>query len=241
MSERDSQRSRVYKAEKEIPHGRVFNSVKEIQDFCDRMTSSKWWQATYPNILKINVGDGRRRSSASGVRSGNTIKIAMPKFSRNELIVIHEVVHGLKKAGEAWHGKEYCGEYLKVVRHFMGVASSKALLDAFDRNGVIYTEPITPIPPSKYKGLVRLVWITLEKSNANYTHEYRKRAMLGEHPIGSVMKDPKYTANKFRAYCFLIDKLRGKLGDFDIEEDAINAVEETVNLWVFKAGLKPVK
>lgn len=140
MSARDYQRSKVYKAEREIDHGRVFDSVKDMQDFCDRMTNSKWWRANYPHIINIHVGDGRRRSRAGGCRIGNTIKIFMPRFFRNELIVIHEIVHGLKNSGEAWHGKEYCGEYIRVVRHFMGVTTGKALLDSFDRNGVMYTE-----------------------------------------------------------------------------------------------------
>jgi putative metallohydrolase (TIGR04338 family) len=238
-TERDSQRSKVYKAENSVPSGKKFELAKDVQNYCNRVLKTKWWQENYPAVTTIEVTDGRGARRASGSRvTRSKIRIKMPKFARKEIIVIHEVVHGLATKG-AWHGKEFCGEYLKVVGHYMGRASEKALRDAFDLNGVMYTEPptfvrITPVASIKWEAVQKV---------ESYQSEFKKKALIGAQHIGTVYSDPKMTNGEFVVQCLLPNVGRGTnhiVGRFSTEEQATITLENSIHEWLRSAGLKGI-
>lgn len=138
MKVRDFQRSKVYRSERKIEKGKVFPELKDVQKYCDRLLKSIWWKKNFPKVSEILVDDGRGRNSACGWRACSyRIRIKVPRSMRNQLIILHEISHGLATDK---HGEDFCGVYIQLVRRFMSVQIAKSLQDSFDLNGVLYTE-----------------------------------------------------------------------------------------------------
>lgn len=126
---RDSQRSKVYKAEGNIAQGEMKAQMVDLQAFVNKVVGSAWWKRHYPNVQRITATDGRRRRRASAFPL--TRKIVMPKWSRSEMIILHEIAHIVTPTQYAWHGPEYCKVYLELVKVFMGEETWKSLRDSF--------------------------------------------------------------------------------------------------------------
>lgn len=139
---RDSQRLKVYRAEGVLRNGKRFESVGEIQSYVDKLVSSAWFRHHYPLVPRIKVKDGRGRTRAGGSPSGRFI--TMPQWSRVEAVVLHEVAHVVAPDdGVAWHGWEFCAEFLKLVRHQMGQEAHDKLKASFRQQKVRFTAPRT--------------------------------------------------------------------------------------------------
>jgi putative metallohydrolase (TIGR04338 family) len=150
VSPRDSQRSKVYKAEQAAfnPFGDVgvmtLSTVPEMQAYVDHMRASKWWEGCrYPKIT-ITVTDGRGRSRfacATIDYRGRVIK--MPSFARKNWVVLHEVAHHIaREQGSGWlHDWRFCEIYLDLVRRMMGKAAHDALRASFKKHGVRINAP----------------------------------------------------------------------------------------------------
>ncbi len=177
---RDSQRQKVYDAEKAHSHykeaievgpdgwrmraeifedGTPIPSVKEVQDYVDKVTRSRWFKARWPRyayskgkmvmtyggkFIKqphgIVVLDGRRRRSAYGSSNGS---IAMPRWSRSELVILHEIAHvvtGSSRKIRA-HGRYYCSNFLALIRHELGTEAADEMKQLFKEHRVRYVRP----------------------------------------------------------------------------------------------------
>ena len=64
--------------------------------------------------------------------------IKLPRWSRSELIILHEIGHVVTPSDYAGHGPEYAGNYLMLVAHFMGQQVAAELTAAFDSQNVKY-------------------------------------------------------------------------------------------------------
>jgi putative metallohydrolase (TIGR04338 family) len=130
-----------------------------MERYVKRVWKSKRVMDAFP-VLQTQVlpavldGRGRRRAG------GSYTMITMPKWSRREGIVLHELahtithrVHGYKVAGHGW---QYCEVYLKLVLYMMGREAHDALKAAFKRNRVRFTKPREkrPMDPAKKAELV---------------------------------------------------------------------------------------
>lgn len=146
MSVRDSQRSKLYRAEYVIrKDGQKFNSIEEIQAYVDKLLGSAWakrrgWGGS------ITVVKGREGTAAYAKAYRNII--SLPSWAWCEAVVIHEICHKLTdwEYGHgriAWHGREFARIYLEVVRHKMGDESWRKLKDAFVEAKVKHTKPRT--------------------------------------------------------------------------------------------------
>ncbi len=157
--ERDSQRAKVYRAEgKAGIKSKRFETVPEVEAYLKRCFSHKWFHNHYPEATKFRVRDGRRRRRAGGrgytILGGGRCILTMPKWSRYELVILHELAHGLTdlargysrgydsgEAGWAPHGWQFCEIYLDIVRHFMGAAAGEKLRRSFREHRVRYYPP----------------------------------------------------------------------------------------------------
>jgi len=141
---RDSQRSKVYTAEGAIRGmGETLPQVDDMQAYVDRLVKYAWFRRRYPAVNKINVRDGRGQRNAIA-KWGNII--AMPKWSRREPIVLHEVAHHCTdsvygKRGVAAHGWQFAATFLELVRYAMGEEAAKALRASYREHKVRYAEP----------------------------------------------------------------------------------------------------
>jgi putative metallohydrolase (TIGR04338 family) len=150
---RDTQRAKVYRAENAAGRGKEFETVPEIEAYLTRCFSHRWFHRHYPEITEFRVRDGRRRRNAGGrgyMRVGGGVcQLTMPKWSRCELVVLHELAHGItdivtdyrNAKGVAPHGWEFCEIFLDLVRHYMGAAAGERLRRSFRKHRVRYYPP----------------------------------------------------------------------------------------------------
>jgi len=149
MRERDQQRSRVYTSDKAlIAISKPLATVPEIERYVRRVFGMKRVQDAYPEATSPrfwgrlpSVGDGRGRRRACGSSSG----IKIPKWARNEAVVLHELAHTIclrmYDRRIAAHGWQYCSIYLALTLHAMGREAHDVLKKAFRENRVRFTEP----------------------------------------------------------------------------------------------------
>jgi len=126
---RDSQRSKVYSAERGLREP-PFNTMQETQAFVDSVCKTKYWC----NLggLPTTATDGRGRRTACGYYGG---EICLPKWSRQRIIILHELAHTV--IGDApWHGREFARTLLALVNRFMGKGAAAKLREAFKENHV---------------------------------------------------------------------------------------------------------
>jgi putative metallohydrolase (TIGR04338 family) len=143
---RDSQRTRLYTAERVIrKQGRTFDSIEEIQAYVDRLTASAWWKRRYPERKITVVPKHHGAATAWSWRS----RIEMPRWSWCEAVVLHEVAHIAtdRKYGSsaAAHGREYARTFLELVRHKMGKDAGADLKASFTEHRVKHSLPRKPM------------------------------------------------------------------------------------------------
>jgi putative metallohydrolase (TIGR04338 family) len=157
VTERDSQRSKLYKAEQVLESfQKPLPTVKDIEHYITHNLKRKTLVRCYGNTLtrSIEVADGRgaRRALAYG-----GTKIAIPLWARNDRIVLHEVAHIIhtrmtfrcngERAGELRggpaHGWQFAAVYLDLVRFCMGKEAGDALKKSFRMHKVRFSKPAT--------------------------------------------------------------------------------------------------
>lgn len=111
---RDTYRSRVYRAERCLPDGERYESVPQIQAYCNELVRLPWFQHFWgrPNIT---ISDGRGRRSAVARHSD----IALPRWARHESVILHEIGHVVSPMQER-HGPMFCRNFIRLVDFQMG-------------------------------------------------------------------------------------------------------------------------
>lgn len=135
---RDFQRAAFYAAEKLIDRGQSFPILKDLQKYVDDIVCSPWWSKEFPYIPVIAVKDGRRRRRGAGGRynyynpSRSAIGyIKMPKWTRYESYILHEIAHVVQHPADSAHGEEFCSLYLHIVKEVMGPHVADQLVLAY--------------------------------------------------------------------------------------------------------------
>lgn len=137
----DTQRERVYAAERLVGEEPIFESLTAVQAWIDGIVASDWWQKRFPKIKKIVALDGRGRNNGVGGRLTGHPEIGyvrLPKATRYRLYILHEMAHVAQPQWSACHGKEFCRVFMALVRRWMGRAAAHALRNAFRRNVVMW-------------------------------------------------------------------------------------------------------
>lgn len=154
--ERDSQQGKLYKAEKILEqYSKRLETMPEITAFAERVLLRAPVQARYGQHLRwaIQIKDGRRCRNALG----GTNWVKLPKWSRTEYIVLHELahticrrMHGVNVAGHGW---QYAAIYLDLVWFGLGAEARDALKASFRQHRVRFTpkkgQPRPPAAPGK--------------------------------------------------------------------------------------------
>lgn len=150
---RDSQRSKVYKAERACGyfHTRRIEVVSDIQAWLDKITGSAWYKKyklvrtdgenrglpfgkysqPYFRNPNIKVLDGRGRRSACATNGW----MKLPKWSRTKLIILHEMAHAIQ-IERPGHGRQFCMIYLDLVKRWIGIECYRALRASFRKHKV---------------------------------------------------------------------------------------------------------
>lgn len=139
---RDSQRQRVYDAETlyrksggEI--GTKFRSKDEIQAYLFNLVMSSWYKKEFfpraITILHIRMNGANVRSSASPARG--IIRISKCDEHMTEFVVLHELAHIVSGPG-AGHGRDWCINFLKLLRKKLGESAEEKLKACFKEHKV---------------------------------------------------------------------------------------------------------
>ena len=138
---RDSQRSRVYRAEHRVAqrlNEPNLGSVEETQEFVDTIVGSSWWRIAAPHRPTVLVADGRGRRSGGSVGG----EIRLPRLYRTPLIVFHELAHEWVMCPvRAPHGPEFARAFLALVGVFHSDGALTLMSEAFADEGV----KVTPV------------------------------------------------------------------------------------------------
>lgn len=164
MEERDSQRGKLYKAEREALQklAKPLPTVQDIERYLKRQSKRTTLSSRYGNAVdvidwKLQVTDGR------GTRHGyahGSYKIGMPLFARNDWYTLHEWAHIIhSRISTAWfgpngrrhldvgsrtqelkggaaHGWQYAAIYIDLVHFCMGKDAADALKASFKKHKV---------------------------------------------------------------------------------------------------------
>ena len=155
---RDFQRSKVYRSERDLSaglgeYGGRVETIPEIQKWINQIVASRWMKGYLSRQRNrgrkhaighpgksVRVTDGRGRRTACAQLNGNqTAEIKMPKWSRSKLVILHELTHVYTNwRYPAWHGRQFCANYLEFVKRWIGKEAHSELKASFDRNKVKY-------------------------------------------------------------------------------------------------------
>lgn len=145
FQERDTQRKKLYRAERCVDLVKRFESLGKVDLYLARVFSHKWFQRHHPRARMYLVEDGRGRRHAAGSSRGTTCLMWLPRHARSEKTVLHELAHGLTNLkhghGTAWHGHEFARIYLDLVRHYAGKEAADQLRAGYKKHRVRYNPP----------------------------------------------------------------------------------------------------
>jgi putative metallohydrolase (TIGR04338 family) len=139
---RDSQRSKLYKAERAWfdPTARYqpeFETIAECRAFVDSVTKTKFWQDR-SRWRFVAITDGRGRRSAAG--GGGEIRL--PRSMRSRWVILHElahVIHWEDRPEVAAHGREFAKTYLALVGRFLSVEDARGLRNSMREHRAKFT------------------------------------------------------------------------------------------------------
>lgn len=140
MRQRDSQRTKVYHAEDVLsPLSIMFESVNDMQKYINNIINTSKFKNRFKLNKRVVISDGRRRRRPCCVNYFYEYVLKMPKWSRKDYILLHELAHAVTEGKFASHGSQFCANYLYLVDNFMKDGSSAYLVDSFKEHGVLFS------------------------------------------------------------------------------------------------------
>jgi hypothetical protein len=142
---RDQQRSRVYDAERSA-QGCCFPVEQLTLIQCAKLIK-QCARFTHGPSPELKDGRGRRRAA------GSWRVIKLPVWARTRWTICHEYAHALKPwaSKDPWHGPIFAGDYIRLVRRFIGPLEADILKLSFREHRV------------KFRKLVKIGIIPLGK------------------------------------------------------------------------------
>jgi putative metallohydrolase (TIGR04338 family) len=145
---RDSQRSRIYRAEVKAFYGSRakgmrFDSLDGLQRFLERAVADPWFKTHFGALSRIEIRDGRGTRHASSAYEPDTRRcvFSFPRWARTKPVVLHELAHAasFRRYGlVAAHGPEFAAVFLELVERHLGRAARERLRRAFVLQNVGY-------------------------------------------------------------------------------------------------------
>lgn len=123
----------VYGAESAAlgPVTRRFPTMAEVQSYVETLTSTDWWDETFPAARgRRPVVEARSSSATFSVCSGDVLAIANRPQHRTAATVLHELAHFATDCADG-HGPIFRTAMLKLVRREMGFPAYVELEQAY--------------------------------------------------------------------------------------------------------------
>jgi len=144
---RDFQRQKVYDSDRQFRRKykselKFYKNLSEIQIFLDEILDNKWFKQF--NIEHIHVYCSKGSIAYGWLEDNYTIAMKLPKWSKNQLTILHEIAHGLCSKyfsydNIAFHGPEFISAYLDLIYYFLGKNHFMNMHEILTKNKVKYT------------------------------------------------------------------------------------------------------
>lgn len=154
---RDSQRSKVYEAERAAFRSlgfftEAYPSLSLCHEKISKWMDEAWFKRRFGegHALTLRGGRGKARGGLREIVRGEVIKVVsikLPPWARNSFVMLHELAHActmlrhetaLRHENVAAHGPEYCKIYLELVAHYLGQEYAEKLECQFRVHNVRY-------------------------------------------------------------------------------------------------------
>lgn len=144
---RDSQRARVYRAEREAfdvySESTPRLEFRAVERFVTDVIVESWFADTFGTLgaLRIKDGRGTRHAYSAYDQRRHGVLFSFPRWSRSLPVLLHEIAHpaSLRRHGlVAAHGPEFAAAYLCLVERHIGKEAHRRLGEAFTRHRVRY-------------------------------------------------------------------------------------------------------
>ncbi|MEZ5169348.1 MAG: hypothetical protein R3A49_01205 [Acidimicrobiia bacterium] len=136
---RDSQRSRVYRAESAVTDTNL-SALAACGDEMERVAASTWWADRFPDLTdgrlpRLRPGNGARRAF---YRPEPEPSITLPRRYRLLGVLLHEMTHWALDGtiGVADHGPTFTRVLLDATAEFTGTPRANALARSYRDHGV---------------------------------------------------------------------------------------------------------
>lgn len=137
-STRDSQRQKLYDAEREALCGSLnYHRIQECQAVVDMICKSRFWKSLLRRNGKNWLVEERihcvpvKKDAHTATWDEDNLMIHLPKSSFVKWIIIHELAHAATTNKAPSHGPEFARTYLQLVKRFMGQRAYQRLLAEF--------------------------------------------------------------------------------------------------------------
>ena len=145
MPPRDSQRSRVYRAETPLG-GRRLPTLPDCAAYLDDVVGSLWWNARFPELdlfraPRLRPGNGARQAFYREEADGPTI--TLPRRYRTAAVVLHELAHWAlaRELDLPNHGRTFTRLLLDATAEFMGPVKRDLLAAGYTEHRVRIAPP----------------------------------------------------------------------------------------------------
>lgn len=139
--EYDSQRKKLYAAERQVDWGEPLENLEAVQEYVDRLVQYRWFERRWGTRRKIRVSGGLRTYDGRAWKHEGRIQIR----NRTEHVILHEVAHILVPKPHGSHGRLFARTQLELVKYARGKEHYEALLERFRDLGVKY-QPKRSLP-----------------------------------------------------------------------------------------------
>jgi putative metallohydrolase (TIGR04338 family) len=150
---RDSQRSRVYRAETPLG-GRKFATLPDCATYVDRVVGSLWWYWRFPEsglgcVPRLRPGNGARQAF---YKEDPEPSITLPRRYRTSGVMLHELAHWALRTTEDLpnHGTSFTRLLLDLVAAFEGDATAKRLGKRYESEDVHVGRPARLGPDGRW-------------------------------------------------------------------------------------------
>ncbi len=151
---RDSQRSRIYRAEMPVASSPL-PGLEACRTFAERVVGTLWWQARFPEHTldltpRFRPGNGARQAFFREELDGEPT-ITLPRRYRTKGVVLHELTHwALWSAIDLpHHGSTFARVLLDATAEFLGPERALALETSFAEERVRIGKPARSGPDGR--------------------------------------------------------------------------------------------
>ncbi len=153
---RDSQRSRVYRAETPLPSSPL-PGLDACAGFADRVVGTLWWHERFPaatidRVPRLRPGNGARQAFLRDEDDGSHT-ITLPRRYRTKGVVLHELAHwALREQPDLPdHGRTFTRILLDATEEFLGEERATVLAEGYRVHSVRVGKPARRGPDGRLR------------------------------------------------------------------------------------------